>query len=235
VRVRAVLLDVLGTMLELELPWPHLVGELGARGVTISERDAQRAMLAEITYYRANQEQGATQEGLARLRRACAQIVVDELGPAVAALAIEDVEAAMLGALRFAPYPDVEDALAALADLGLTLVAVSDWDISLHGVLDELGFGARLAGVVTSAEVGASKPDAAVFRAGLAVAGVEAGDAVHVGDSVEADIRGALGAGIRAILIDRTGDGLRSHGAGAAAPEGVPTIDALASLPALLR
>ncbi|MEA2318427.1 MAG: hypothetical protein QOD44_2616, partial [Solirubrobacteraceae bacterium] len=48
----AALLDALGTLVELERPWPHLVAELEARGVSITQDDARRAMLAEMAYYR---------------------------------------------------------------------------------------------------------------------------------------------------------------------------------------
>jgi putative hydrolase of the HAD superfamily len=232
--IRAVLLDVLGTMLELELPWPHLVDELAARGATVSEDDAMRAMLAEIAHYRAHHDEGATPEGLARLRRACAEVVRRELGDAVAELDMAEIEAAMLAAVRFRPYDDTRAALDELRAAGLTLVAVSNWDVSLREVLDDLGLAGHFAGLAISAEAGAPKPSPAIFAHALALAGVTAAEAVHVGDSVDADVVGARAAGIGAVLIDRAGDGLRSFGAGEAAPEGVPTIASLAELAALL-
>jgi putative hydrolase of the HAD superfamily len=60
---------------------------------------------------------------------------------------------------------------------------------------------------VTSATVGARKPDPEIFRAALEAAGCGAGEALHVGDSGEEDIAGARAAGIRAVLIDRRGGG----------------------------
>jgi len=42
------------------------------------------------------------------------------------------------------------------------------------------------AGVVTSAELGVAKPDPAIFARGLALAGVDAADALHVGDDLDA-------------------------------------------------
>ncbi|HIF13697.1 MAG TPA: HAD family hydrolase, partial [Dehalococcoidia bacterium] len=56
---------------------------------------------------------------------------------------------------------------------------------------------------LSSMDVGASKPDPQMFKAALERAGVEACAAVHVGDQIETDIDGALGAGINPILIDR--------------------------------
>jgi putative hydrolase of the HAD superfamily len=236
VAFRAVLLDALGTMVELERPWPHLVGELAARGVEVGEDLAREAMLAEIAHYRAHHDEGATPAGLAALRRDCARVVAAALGPPAAGLALDEVEAAMLAAVRFRPYPDVPGALGELRRAGCRLVAVSNWDVSLHDVLAELGLARHLAGAVTSAEAGAAKPDPAIFARALAVAGVGPGEALHAGDSVEADVLGARGAGIAAALVDRHGgDGLRSVGAGAAAPAGVPVVRTLAELPDLVR
>jgi putative hydrolase of the HAD superfamily len=61
--------------------------------------------------------------------------------------------------------------------------------------------------VVTSAAVGASKPDTAIFAAALELAGCEADAALHVGDSPREDIEGATTAGIWALMIDRDGGG----------------------------
>jgi putative hydrolase of the HAD superfamily len=60
--------------------------------------------------------------------------------------------------------------------------------------------------VVVSADVGAGKPDGAVFRRALERLRVRPADALMVGDSWERDIVGARAAGMRAILLDRSGD-----------------------------
>jgi len=59
--------------------------------------------------------------------------------------------------------------------------------------------------LVTSEEVGSIKPDRQIFEEALARAGVEAGDAVMLGDAWSTDIAGALGAGIRAVWLNRDG------------------------------
>jgi putative hydrolase of the HAD superfamily len=50
---------------------------------------------------------------------------------------------------------------------------------------------------------GKTKPHASIFRAVLDLLGVEPADAAMVGDTVEADIEGALALGMRAVLVDR--------------------------------
>jgi putative hydrolase of the HAD superfamily len=118
---------------------------------------------------------------------------------------------ALMRSLRFEAFADAAPALAELRSRGVSVVAVSNWDCSLHEVLDRVGLGEYLDAVVTSAAVGAAKPDARIFAAALAAAGCTAAEAVHVGDSREHDVDGARTAGIRALLIDRAGGGdLRS-------------------------
>jgi putative hydrolase of the HAD superfamily len=217
--VKAALLDALGTLVELERPWPHLVFELRARGVSVDEEDARRAMLAEMAYYKRNHDDASDFAGLKDLRRRCAGIVQAELG---IALPVRDVEDAMLAAIRFRPYPEVPAVLAALRDRGAKIVVVSNWDVSLHDVLERTDLRRRVDAVVTSAEFGAAKPDPGIFARALELAGgVAPGDAVHAGDDLEADVEGALAAGIAPVLVARDGAG---------APAGVRTIPTLQGL-----
>jgi putative hydrolase of the HAD superfamily len=101
---------------------------------------------------------------------------------------------------------------------------VSNWDCSLADWLGPAGLLEHVEAVVTSAEVGVGKPGRAIFERALAIAGVEPGEAVHVGDSLENDVAGARAAGIRPVLVTREGG----------APAGVEAIRSLAELPALL-
>lgn len=59
-----------------------------------------------------------------------------------------------------------------------------------------------VAAVVDSAVVGVAKPDPRIFDIALARAGVSAACAIHVGDSVRADVEGARAAGVRPFHFD---------------------------------
>jgi putative hydrolase of the HAD superfamily len=192
---RCVLFDALGTLVELEPPWTHLGEELG---IDADER-LVAAVRAEMRYYREHSDEGRDAASLADLRRRCAEILSRELGRDVS------VER-MMAAIRFRAFPDAAPSLAELRAMGLRLVCVSNWDFSLPDVLTRCGLADHLDGVVTSAAVGARKPDPRIFEAALELAGCAAGDALHVGDTPEEDLEGARTAGIRALLIDR-GDG----------------------------
>jgi putative hydrolase of the HAD superfamily len=102
-------------------------------------------------------------------------------------------------------YPDVTPALSALGALGCPLGVVSNFDSRVLGILDGLGLAPRFASVTLSSRVGATKPAAAIFASALACHGVDAAQAIHVGDSPVEDFGGARAAGLRAVLIDRVG------------------------------
>ena len=121
------------------------------------------------------------------------------------ALPLADVEDALLAAIRFRAYPEVPAVLARLRAGGARLAVVSNWDVSLHDVLERTGLRPLVDAVVISAELGAAKPDPAIFRAALERLGAAADDAIHVGDSVEHDVAGARAAGLEAILVARNG------------------------------
>jgi putative hydrolase of the HAD superfamily len=201
--VRAVLLDALGTLVELPPPWPALVEELAARGVELTEEEARAALIDEMAFYRAHHDEATGPEQLDDLRDRCTEVLRAAL-PAHARPAA-NLRGALLGALRFRAYPEVAGVLRELGELGVARVVVSNWDVSLRGVLDDTGLAPRLDGVVISAEVGAAKPARAIFEHALAVAGVPAAEALHVGDTAEADLAGARAAGLRALHLDRSG------------------------------
>ena len=216
----------MGTLLTFEPPAAHLRAALLARtGVDVGVAAAERAIRAEIAHYRAHLHTGSDRAGLDALRRASAEAMRSEL-PRLA-IGGEELTAALLESLRFVAFPEAAAALAALRRLGLRLVVVSNWDVSRHERLAETGLAPLVDGALASAELGAAKPDPAIFAEALAVAGARAEDAWHVGDSVDADVEGALAAGIRPVLVAR-------DGAPGGAPPGVPAIASLTQLPRLV-
>ena len=223
---RAVLLDALGTLVELVAPWPALVRELAARGVAVGEDDARVALRAEMAYYRAHLHEAPDAAGLADLRARCARVLGAELPAPARALPDGELLAALLASLEFRPYPEVPGVLRALRAAGARLVVVSNWDVSLHDVLRRTGLSALVDAAVASAELGAAKPEPAIFARGLQLAGgVPAAQALHAGDSVEADVLGARAAGLEAVLVARHGE---------APPPGVRAVRTLSGLVGLL-
>jgi putative hydrolase of the HAD superfamily len=195
VMTRAVFLDALGTLVELEPPWVSLRGRIAAE---VSDERLVAAVRVEMDYYREHAHEGRDPASLADLRERCARVLSRELEVEVSA---ED----LVESVRFDAYPDAVPALDGLRGRELGLIAVSNWDCSLGAVLERCGLAAHLDGAVSSAEAGAPKPDPAVFVSALELAGCEPAEALHVGDTREEDMVGAQAAGIRALLLDRDG------------------------------
>jgi putative hydrolase of the HAD superfamily len=201
----AVLFDALGTLVELEPPWPLLrTAVASAHGIELDEQQAKQAVLAEMSYYKAHHMEGHDEASLAELRARCAAVLQENLPP-LAALSLQDVTEALMRSLRFRPYPDAAAALGRLRQLGVRTAVVSNWDVSLKGILAELGLGGLVNGVVVSATAGAAKPHPGIFERALSELRCSARQALFVGDSPETDVAGALAAGMRAVWIDRTG------------------------------
>src|SRR3954452_11814418 len=192
---RAVFLDALGTLVELEPPWISLREMVPAE---VSDERLVDALRAEVAYYKEHAHEGHDEASLGKLRERCAALVSRKLGLDVG---VDE----LVAAIRFSAYPDSVPALSGLRDRGLRLVVVSNWDSSLPRVLDGCGLGELLDGTVTSAETGSRKPDPGIFERALELAGCEPGEALHVGDTAEEDVTGARAAGIRSLLIDRDG------------------------------
>ena len=97
-----------------------------------------------------------------------------------------------------------EDALPVLEELraaGLRIAVVSNGIRDLHEFVAHHKL--DVDAIVDSRTHGRVKPHPTIFQAALTSLGVEAGQAVMVGDSLEDDIEGARAIGMRAILVDR--------------------------------
>lgn len=184
---------------------------------------AQHAIGAEIAYYRLHLDEGRDRTTLAELRRRCTEVLRQALPPRkeIADADGDLLQQALLASLRFSEFSDARGALELARGRAQRVVVVSNWDVSLHDVLQRLRLAPLLDGVVTSAEAGARKPSPEIFERALAVADVSAARAIHVGDSIEEDVAGARAAGIEPVLIARDGG---------PTPRGVRMIESLLEL-----
>lgn len=108
---------------------------------------------------------------------------------------------------QFSLFEDSIGALDWAKRQGFRLAALSNWDYSLHLVIDRLGIREYFDEVVASLEEGVEKPDPRLFQIALDRLGVAAAEATHIGDDRIDDWTGAKGAGLRAVLLDRSGGG----------------------------
>ena len=136
--------------------------------------------------------------------------------------AAAEMEGAWVHSHHFELYEDVLPTLDDLRSRGLRLGLLSNSSRDL----DEFVAHHRLDvdAVLTSRVHGKTKPHETSFRRMLELLDVGASEAAMIGDQPEDDIEGALGVGMRAVLVDREGR----------FPEHEPRLDDLRGLAAAL-
>lgn len=164
--------------------------------------------------------------------RARLDLLAERCGvPATARGAVVD-DLRMLDQSPMRPYPEAVATLRALRSEGWVLAVCSNWGWELEPFLHQVGVMEHLEVALTSAREGARKPHPSIYARAVEVLGVDASDAVFVGDSWGPDVVGPCRAGMRAVHVWRP-----EERAGASPPE-LPArahrIAALDELPALL-
>lgn len=129
-------------------------------------------------------------------------------------------------------YPDVLPALRELAGHYRIAIVANQRAVVLEalrrdGVADFVDVWA------ISEVVGAEKPDPAIFRHALTEAGVAPGNAVHVGNRLDTDVRGAARVGLRTVWVLRGEAPPEPTPAQLAEPDAV--VRSLAELPSTLE
>ena len=107
--------------------------------------------------------------------------------------------------MKLVLFDDVMPVLADFKGRGLILGLISNVDRDIAPLLNELGLTSLLQVVVTSQDVGFNKPQPEIFREALKQAGVQAAEAIYIGDQYQIDVIGAKKAGMEGVLLDRGG------------------------------
>lgn len=124
-------------------------------------------------------------------------------------------------------FPDVPGLLAAAEAAGLVVALLTNSALAPTTVkLEALGLTERFEVVVTTDTLGFGKPDARVYLEACRLMELEPAEVVCVGDSLEWDVLGARAAGLRAVWLDRGGQGTS---------EPVPVVTHLGELGAVLE
>jgi HAD superfamily hydrolase (TIGR01549 family) len=147
-------------------------------------------------------------------------------GPGVERAA-RDIYAEWAACHHFDMYEDVPEALGAVRKLGMRIGLISNTERCLTTFAAHFELRDMIDVSLSSAGHGFMKPHPSIFAAALESLGASPGEAVMVGDSLSHDIAGALAIGMRGVLVARAG---RPPGV----PDGVPVIQSLRELPALL-
>jgi HAD superfamily hydrolase (TIGR01549 family) len=126
---------------------------------------------------------------------------------------------------HFELYDDVAPVLTELQRRGFTVGAISNSHRSLDAFAEHFSLRNIITVSVSGFEHGYLKPHRSIFDAALRRAGVDAGEAMMVGDSLAHDIDGAVSAGWHAVLLRRSGE------VPASVPPSVRVITSLHDLP----
>jgi putative hydrolase of the HAD superfamily len=222
----AVFLDVDGTLLWVDVDVEGYVRDLAPYasngGLTVEKaagplRQSMRRHIDENIRHR-------TEEALAGFKRENAARTAEALGIRAPARVLAEVADRRIS---FNPYPETGRVLEELRAMGHGLYVLSNWDVMLEAVLEDLGWRDYFDGLVVSAVVGVEKPDPGIFEEALALSGARPERAVHVGNDPVADVRGAAACGLDTVFVNRKGL--------PEVPEATYTIPDLSGLPEILR
>ena len=106
--------------------------------------------------------------------------------------------------VRQVARPGIEMIFRSLAELNIPAGIISNAmfsskALSLGLKYNHIGFPFKF--LLSSSDIGFQKPHAVIFEAALGRLGVSASEAWYIGDSYECDVRGAIGAGLRAFWL----------------------------------
>ncbi|KAG8808215.1 hypothetical protein FRC19_006056 [Serendipita sp. 401] len=100
-------------------------------------------------------------------------------------------------------FDDTLPTIEALSQRGIQTGLVSNTDKRMRLVLEDLGVLSMLSPALFSSEEGVEKPSSEIWHRALQRAEVQAPDALHVGDELDADFYGAREAGLHSLLLQR--------------------------------
>lgn len=200
--VTAILFDLDATLIDQASASAPAVHEWGAelgvptegiveRWATLSTRHYARYQAREITF------QGQRRE---RVRELLGRDLDDDTA--------DELFAGYLGRYEagWAMYRDTMPCLERLQNAGVALGVLTNGDRSQQlQKIDRFGLAGYFDAIVCSSDLPFGKPHPGAFEAATAALKRTAVDVLMIGDSLENDVRGALRAGLRAVLLDREG------------------------------
>lgn len=102
-------------------------------------------------------------------------------------------------------FPEAHDTLAYLQNKYTLHLISNGFEESTTMKIDRTDLAKYFASIVISEVVGFNKPDKAIFEHALGGAKAEIHESLMIGDSIEADIRGAIQYGMQAVFFNPTG------------------------------
>lgn len=163
--------------------------DVSRRWLSISDVHFARYQRREVSFLDQRRE---------RIREFLATEVDDDEADALFATYLTRYEAGWVA------FDDALPTLQRARRLGLQIAVLTNGEEAQQRLkLEALGFAREIDLLICSSILSFGKPDPRAFQEAVDLAGVAPSEAVMVGDSLDIDIRGALAAGLRAVLLDR--------------------------------
>jgi len=209
--IKAVFFDWFNTLAHFYPPREELESQaLKELGFIVSPKDLSYGLyLGDKFMYEENARLPIRQRSAVeqtRIHTAFQRIILKEAGITPLDAVISKLLVRMLelnNTMKFVLFDDVNATLKDLKSKNLKLGLLTNLQTEVNTMCHELGIADYLDFTVTSAEVGADKPQPPIFLKALELARVKPGEAIHVGDQYQNDVLGAKGVGISPILLDR--------------------------------
>lgn len=212
-QINTLFLDVGNTLVAMDFPW--IAKELDSLGFACEAKELQRAEAAARPCISAGFNHRSTEGEDAFIYYL--ETVLSCLPAAFEhdSYQIRDIAQRIAPVLRpdgesdrlwSTVIPGVLESLKAFKTIGFKLVAVSNSDGTVEGILVRLGLRPYFNAVYDSRLVGFEKPDPRIFLYAIEQSNANPDNTLHVGDLYSIDVVGARAAGIQAVLIDPFGD-----------------------------
>jgi len=209
--IKAIFFDWFNTLAHFEPPRHQLYSQVFREfGIELPPEKVRRGIsLADQYYFEENAKSpvaARSPEEQLRLYLCYPNTILSEAGveaPKDLPLKVMKRVAEQFKGVNFALFDDVLSTLKTLKQRNFILGLLTNLDSNMEPICRKLGLAPYLGFVVTSKEAGADKPNPPIFLAALDKAGVNASEAIHVGDQYKLDVLGARAVGINPILIDR--------------------------------
>ena len=206
-RIKAITLDLDDTLWPI---WPTIHrAEAALADWLVQRAPATGAFWAEPVQRHAlrehvNQSNPALTHDLSALRREFIRLALERCGDDTR-LAEPAFEVFYAERNRVTLFDDAQQALAVLSSR-FPLVAVSNGNADLG----RIGLGGYFKAALSASRFGVGKPDARIFHAAAAAAGVPSEAVLHVGDDAALDVLAALDCGMQTVWVNRA-DHLWTH------------------------
>jgi putative hydrolase of the HAD superfamily len=198
-------------------------------GQVAARPDAERALERAWALHFEHWSHGRASDARSIARGALAELGVLEES------AVEQVTAGLSDAVQpedIRALPGARALLERLGEVDVRAALICDTGLTpgvgVRRLLDSVGLLDRLDATIFSDETGLPKPAPEIFAEALAILGVEAEDALHVGDLRRTDVAGARRAGLRTVRIRSAHDDESDH------PEADSVVDSHVDLAGLL-